>query len=73
MSSSEHIERIPLCDLDRDRDRLTLVADLVAMANSGGGTVAIGLKKSGQPVGLGPELAAKLSAVAGRVLDGAGA
>ena len=57
------VERIRTCDLDVASDRLSLIRDLAAMANSGGGTIVVGARKGGQFVGVAPEVGAKLERV----------
>ena len=50
-------ERRRAVDLGRAVERLQLVRDLIALANSGGGTISIGTTSDGASVGVSPELA----------------
>lgn len=45
-------ERIPAGGLDDPRRRLELIRHIVAMANSGGGTIVLGVRRDGDVVGL---------------------
>jgi hypothetical protein len=66
---SERItERRRAVDLDRPVDRLTLVRDLMALANSGGGTISIGVGGDGTLLGLPTNLAEKLDTASVRAL-----
>ncbi len=59
---SGDVERVGTLRLDDPRSRLELVRHVVAMANSGGGTVVIGEKRNGNVVGVGADVAAAVSA-----------
>lgn len=61
---SGDVERVPSLRLDDPRSRLELVRHVVAMANSGGGTLVIGEKRNGTPVGVGTDVATAVSATA---------
>ncbi|MEL7157507.1 MAG: RNA-binding domain-containing protein [Actinomycetota bacterium] len=71
VTTADEVERMPDGDLDDPRHRLQLVRHLVAMANSGGGTVVVGARRDGTVVGVTPEAAAAFdaSAVAALVDD----
>lgn len=60
MAESAHVERRRSCDLDDSHDRLVLVREVVALLNSGGGTIVIGVKKNGDVVGIPVRMAARL-------------
>ncbi|MEM9132615.1 MAG: RNA-binding domain-containing protein [Actinomycetota bacterium] len=61
---SGDVERVGSLRLDDPGGRLELVRHVVAMANSGGGTVVIGEKRNGNAVGVGADVAAAVSATA---------
>ncbi len=59
MSENSDLERKLTLDPDEPKDRLKLVREIVAMVNSGGGLIEIGVADDGTDVGVSRQLAAK--------------
>ena len=51
---SKHIERKEKFDIDQPGDWCEIIKDIVAMANSGGGCILVGIKNDGTPSGWDP-------------------
>lgn len=70
MTEDAAFERKSTLDLDQPKDRVRLVKEIAAMANSGGGVIVIGAEDDGTEVGIHEDLAKQLDpARIGDLLD----
>lgn len=59
MAETENVERKRTIDLDERSDRMTLIREIVAMANASGGEVVVGVEDDGTVVGVPDAIASK--------------